>query len=245
MPIKTILQQDVFQFILQTHLVEKIPCTISDIMGTAQKTKKHPHALGHLLAFTYLTSLIDKQDFPVRDATQLNNKFRSEQAAFWIKETHIKMLAPILDDPTNEIDGNGVTRGRLGVYRTTPADNTLCQAPPPQLIPAIMRNWLLELGTIHNKIKTNLDNPYGISKETYNEMKTTTDDIPLFFTTVQPFLQANNRLGRLISQALKLAWRLKTEWNVTNQYDKFKENLGEYQANKLPTITQNARNLKF
>jgi hypothetical protein len=255
MPIKKPEQEQVYNFIAQSHMVEKLPCTILDVMNTAQTKNKNWYADGHLRAFsTAINKVITSTDFPTR-YPHLTNIYQSNESLHWLKNLHTLMLEPIARNPANIFNALSQEQlmtanvetpqmAYLGIWRPQPAGNLMGAAPPAQLIQPIMHNWLVQLKTINDKIKDHVDNPYGINKAQYREMLNFVTEQPAFFSSVQPFKDANNRFGRLIENVIRIAWRLPFRWDIMEGYDQFKENLETYQTVKLPQIIKEARELK-
>lgn len=238
-------KHEVYQFISETHLVEKLQCSSTDAESAYTKKVKHPLAWGHVTALSYLLSLIDKQDFPAREPHTLSNTFKSQDALFWLKESHIKLTSSLLLDPLNEHSNAPIKPSQLGTYRNVPVNNTFARAPQPELIPAILHLWLIELSTLHHLIKPKLDIVQGITKDQFKSMENFVNEIPVLFSTVQPFQIANNRLGRLVSNTLRIAWRMPFIPNVGDHYDQFKLDLESFQINKLPLLIQQAKTIKY
>jgi hypothetical protein len=253
MPIHKPTPEQVYQFVAESHMVEKLPCTINDVQATVSSNNpksKNWYADGHLRAVSTAIKLVQSTDFPTHNPI-ITTKFQSHEALHWLRNLHLIMLEPVARHPVDVLSNATQINQQecpkieyLGIYRPQPAGNLFAPAPPAQLIPNILHTWLLQLKAIHDKIKDNLDNPYGIDKLTYNKMKAFTDEQPIFFSSVQPFKDANNRFGRLIENTIRLAWRMPFKYNVANDYDNFKNKLEEYQTINIPQIVKAARDVK-
>lgn len=249
MPIPYPDQTTTFSFISQTHIIDRINCSINDITATyTGKTGKklvNPYAHGHLQAINYvLTQLVGKADFPARSPDYLTNRFKSELALTWLKQIHLLMLEPIAVSILSEADENAPRRNQVGSWRIVPATNSFSYCPPPQLIPKIMHLWLLKLSQFHSSIKDLLNKPFGINRQLSLKIEETAYKANLFIATAQPFTSANNRLGRLVENALRLHWHL--PWKVYQEgplYDKFVEDMTEAQSD-LPALIKEANSLK-
>jgi hypothetical protein len=258
MPIIKPPADQVFKFIWMTHAVEKLPCDYVAVERTASSPNKNWFADGHLRAIsTAINKILPSTDYPTRFPS-LTTRYQSDEALHWLKTLHLQMLEPVARNPVNLVDAalkGGVSKvathdaepvllAYLGIWRTQPAGNLMGSAPPAQLITAIMHNWLVQLKTIHDKVKDRVDNPYGITKAEYREMVEFATEQPAFFSSVQPFKDANNRFGRLIENVIRLGWRLPFRADVMEGYDLFKDSLEVYQQTKLPQIIKAARELR-
>ena len=255
MPAKLPSQEEAFAFIAGTHDVDRIPCSYGAVFATYQGRSKNSYADGHLKALQYIfTRLIDKPDFPTKDARTLTNSFKSNLALNWLRELHYTMLAPVVSDPlllnpdrqNLETNSNLPNRNELGTYRQRQAANSYSLAPAPAFIPKILHNWLLDITVLHNEVKSKLDTAFGITKETAHKLEQTTYNSLLLLSTCQPFACCNNRLGRLVENALRLQWHL--PWKITRQgqdYDQFTQDLVEYQQSQLPKVIRRAQDIRF
>lgn len=251
MPLRKPDIEQVYQFIAHTHQVEKLPCTYIDVINTTKTPNKNWYADGHLRTIsTAINKVLPSTDFPSR-LPNVTHIYQSEDALHWMRNLHLLMLEPLVRNPKDvlsnatEINQQEVPKiSYLGIWRPDSAGNLMGPAPAPQLIPAIMLNWLKQLLNIHNKIKDKVDNPYAIDKPQFREMMSFIDQQPLFFSSVQPFKDANNRFGRLIENVIRIAWRLPFRWNVMEGYDTFKEQLEPYQITNIPQIITQTRETK-
>lgn len=238
---------DILQFITQTHEVEanKQGSIVNPIdpghkieevnfqtaEDTLNKKKQNPFVHGHLAAIFYsIDKLLDTSDYPARSLITLSDLDNNAQ---WLKYLNNLALSPLIQPCNFELT-------KIGTWRTDLASNLLTPAPSPFILPIIMFNWLTKLKSIHDRVKPNIDNPYGISKEDYKIMTEFTNDVPLFFSTVQPFTYANNRFGRLIQNIVRMGWNMPILFNIGDKYDQFKIDLDIYQRTKLPEIVKQA-----
>lgn len=246
MPLNKPSQDQVYQFVAQTHAIEKIPVSVMDVMKTVSSNDKNWYADGHLRAISYiLNKLVDSTDFPARNP-DIKDTYDSEQTLHWLKNINYLMLAPIAQNPQDEyklgeaVSIEKIELSKLNCWRLSRADNLYSPTPHPQLLPYVMLNWLKKLISIHEPIKYHLDNPYGISKENFRKAREFINEQTLFFSSVQPFEYANNRTGRLIENTLRFAWRQQFNYQVLLNYADFKEQIEDYQMNKLPEIIKDA-----
>lgn len=247
MPVRFPSQPEAFNFICGTHAVERIKLSLTDVEDTYRGKAKipNPYVDGHLRAINYIFErLVDKADFPARTTAILTNRFKSDVALNWLKDIHSLMLSPLVGHPIVAADPNAPQRQFIGNWRIIPAMNTFSIAPQPELIPKLLHLWLLDLTTLNTDIKPYLDQPYGITKEKAHLMEQTTYKANLFLSTTQPFVHANNRLGRLVENALRLHWRL--PWKICSPghaHEDFVRDLVEYQKTELPKMLAAAKNL--
>jgi hypothetical protein len=241
-------QTETFNFIVGTHAVDRVPLTGGDVANTysGKATIPNPYADGHLQAVNFVFSkLVGKADFPARDPKLLTNRFKSDLALAWLKELNSLMLSPLLSQHAMaSADPNPPQRQFIGVWRPIPAMNTFSYAPDPGILPRCMHVWLTDVATLNDEVKGKLDMSYGISRETAHRLERTAYESNLFIATAQPFVNANNRLGRLVENALRLHWRL--PWKGCQRdhdYEKYTENLVTYQQEKLPGIVKQATQL--
>jgi hypothetical protein len=237
---------EIYNFVYMTHNVDRIDLKMPDIIATYQQRAKHPnpYAHGHLLCIGTIFTLIDKDYFPVKDATQIKDKQKSDLALSWLKELHRQMLTPLTTSPHTVEDPNIVQRHLVGKYRLTPAGLSFTRAPDPYFLPAIMHNWANDLANLHIPLKDKAKQPFGLNQTQAKQLNDFAHYTNLFFSCVQPFATANNRLGRLVEAALRLQWRL--PWRAINkaQYEQFVEELGDFQLKELPKINERAKTVK-
>lgn len=247
-------QQDAFAFICGTHDIDRINCSNSTILATYQGKHKDPYADGHLKALQYIfTELVDKMHFPAKNIQSLTNSFKSNLALNWLRELHFIMLTPVVVDPlfdtdrqSLEITSNAPRQNELGVYRNRIASNSFSLAPTPDLIPKILHNWLIEITTLHDKVKGKMESAFGITREIAHELDETAYKSLLLISTVQPFACCNNRLGRLVENALRLQWHL--PWKVTTKghsYEKFIDDLEDFQKSDLHQVIKEAQSIRW
>lgn len=234
-------QQEIFQFIASTHALERIKCPNNEIEVAykSQTPLKNPYADGHLQAINYIFNLIDKTHFLPPPAS-ITNKYHSNSTLSWLKDIHRIMLQPLLNHPVTRELVNGLpTKQNLGNYRIDEAFNTFSACPPPELLPEIMHQWLLKLSTFHDKIKVKVTKTYEISQELSQNIILMAYQTNLFISTVQPFKDANSRLGRLVENTMRLQWRLPWKNYSGANYDQFIQDLVDYQK-LLPAICKSA-----
>ncbi len=247
MPIKLPTQLDTFSFIAGTHQVERLPCNTTDIESTYKGTAKlpNPYADGHLRAIHYMfTKLVGKQDFPVKEPKVLTNRYKSDAALTWLKELQTTMLIPLVSHPMLADNPTTPQRQFLGIWRPLPTFNTFSVAPHPEIIPKLMHLWLLEIATLNTEVQPHLDLAYGITKEKAHQLEQTAYNASLFIACTQPFQDANNRLGRLVENTLRLHWHL--NWKSCSkdlQHDQYVKDLVEYQKKQLPSYIHRIRKL--
>lgn len=240
-------KEELFQYIAETHQVEKLPCHYPEVTATFNGTANPPNAYadGHLKAISYIiTQLIDKVHFPSRPPETITNTFRSNDNLNWVKDLHSLMLKPLLSHPLVSQDPNCPKYEDIGKWRYKDSSNTFSMCPPPSLIPYIMHSWLIKVSTMHYQIKDKLSMTYGITEPQAKQMINIAYDTSLFFSTVQPMPHSNNRFGRLIENALRLQWHF--PWKhikpESQQYKKYTEDITAYQE-KLPEIISEAASL--
>lgn len=238
--------EEIFLFIHFSHEAERIECPYHEIVATYHGKNvplPHPWAQGHLNAIHYLFNIIDKIDFPVKSNAPITNHFQSDSQLFWLKQLNYIIHDPVLKFPGNEDNHNLPKRFQLANWRTEPAQNTFSLAPDPALIPKILHNWITKVATMHSKVKDKVHNPHGLTRELAYEMDNLTYHTNLMLCTTQPFSHGNNRLARLVDNALRLQWRLPWRpFDKSHLYDKFKEDLTEFQKSQLPAVIKDALN---
>ena len=156
------------------------------------------------------------------------------------------MLSPLVGHPIVAEAADSPQRQFIGNWRQIPAMNTFSVAPQPDLIPKLMHNWLLEIATLNEEVINNLDRLYAITKEKAHQMEKTTHQASLFISTVQPFTYANNRLGRLVENTLRLHWHF--PWKPCgpgHDYDQYVKDLVEFQKTELPKRIEIAKQLQI
>jgi hypothetical protein len=107
-----------------------------------------------------------------------------------------------------------------------------------------MFDWLKTLTNIHNGVKNKLDNPHGLTKEDFIGMKNFSNQIPAFFSCIQPYKYDNNRMGRLIQNIVLAGWNLPIISQPSKNYEEFKIDLDEFQKLHLTGIVNQAHELK-
>jgi hypothetical protein len=241
---------EVVRFVHYAHSVEKLKVERQDIDDIYAGKGKNPFVIGMFDALNYgLRSLLCSPDFPCKDPSTLYNLYRSYDALHWLRELHTKMLLPVASASEKDESWPSeyrITRAAVGTYRTTEEALAFCMAPPARLIPALLHNWLVSLSQFHEKVKDNVDNPYGISQDDAHRMSIIASDACLFFACTHPFPWANNRVGRLVENLLRLTWRLPWQEvpgygnNADREYVEWVHKLTRYQETKLPELIEAA-----
>lgn len=240
-------QKDAFDFICGTHLVERININYSEVDKTYNGTAKilNPYVDGHLRAMTYIfDKLVGKQDFPARSPKFLTNRFKSDVALNWLKDLNSIMLTPLVGHPMLSQDPNTPQRQFIGVWRQIPAMNTFSVAPQPELIPKLMHTWLCDIATLNEEVFPLLNKPYDITKEKAHLMEQTAYNASMFIAVTQPFTYANNRLGRLVENALRLHWHF--PWKPCSHnhiYEQYIKDLVTFQQHELPKLIARTKDL--
>lgn len=246
LPIKLPEQDKAFMFIRGTHEVDGIDLSPAEINATYKGKIQNPYADGHLQAINYIFNLLDKEQFPAHSYSMLTNRFKSNMALHWLRDLHSLITTPILNSPINTDPANlqPILRSQIGTYRVTDAMNAFSLCPPPNLIPKILHNWLLDITRLNEETMEKISKPFGISRKDAMNLEKTSHETLMMFVTVQPFSVANNRLGRLVENALRLQWRL--PWKVTaknEEYEQYTMNLATFQKETLPILVRKAKEL--
>ena len=239
-------EKDLFNIVASTHAADRIPLLMKDIEDTWSQKTKNPYAHGTFKALMYgLHNLQNSLDFPVKDINLITDIQKSEQSLAWLKELHKRMVEPIATSPSMESDNNAPNRFEIGYYRFKSAQVITQEAPPASLIPAIMHNWIKDIGKYHLSIKDKIDNPYAFTGDEAKELSLRAQNIPLFFSVVQPFSYGNQRLGRLVETIFRWKWNLPLVhyWPETNEHRKLLLNLAEYEK-LIPEISAKAKDIK-
>ena len=235
-------EQTLFDLVASTHAADRIPLTIQEIQETWAKKKVSPYARGHFLAYMYiLHNLSNSIDFPAKDPNMITDIQKSSMALSWLRELHTRFVEPLVNSPLLEGDINGPQRYHLGNYRMFQTQAITRPAPPSNLLPAIMHNWLKDIAIYHHSIKDKVLNPFAFSANDAHELIQRVKDIQLFFSVVQPFAYGNQRLGRIVELAFRWKWNVPIVhyWPSSKEYNKLLIDLGEYEK-RLPDIIQRA-----
>lgn len=240
-------EQNLFDIVVSTHAADRITISKDDTQKTWKKEIQNPYAHGHFMSLMYiLHNLRLSADFPVKEPALLTDIQKSSVSLAWLKTLYTKMTEPLINSPLFEGDLNGPSRIHLSQYRYTPTLAITKQAPDPSMIPAIMHNWIKDIGTYHHSIKNKVLNPFAFNANDAKELMTTIREIPLFFSIVQPFGYGNQRLGRLVEIAFRWIWNVPIVyyWPNSKEYDKLLEDLQTYEKEKLPLIIEKAKSVK-
>ncbi len=230
-------EQEIHNYVAATHTLDRVSITTGEIQSTwKQQGLPNPYAQGHFRAFMYVIhKLLPSNDFPAKEGASLNTLQDSHTALFWLREIHHKMTDPLIGHPLTEDDINSPKAGQIGRYRLTPTMAVTKPAPAPEIIPRLMHNWLIEYATFHEKIKGKVNNPYGLSRDEAFEVYRKTNEVNLFFCTVQPLACLNQRMGRFLENTFRCAWKLPIKLS-TSDYQSFSAQLEKYQDETLPKL---------
>lgn len=240
-------EQEIWRFVATTHECDQVPLKYSDIQDTwAKKIAPNPFAHGHFRAFMYaMKTLIPSSDFPAKAPELMQTVQDSETALFWLRELHTRIVEPLTTFVLYEGDVDRPTSWQCGRYRYVPTTAVTKPAPPHDLIPKIMHNWLKDYAAFHAKIKDKVKNPYGIDQQTSQEIFKRCENINLFFCTVQPMACLNQRMGRFMENVFRLAWCLPLKFlspgGLTSDYPKFIPALEQYQNEEIPKLVEAAK----
>lgn len=242
---------DMLLFIEQTHTCEKLKVKREEIQTMmklgAKAPKPNPYVMGHFDTLNYLFSLLGSPDFPCRDSRILTTYYKSEEALFWLRKMHETMSIPLAKAAlmADWEDDIFVKSYQCGVLRNVPAMLAYSAAPLPEFIPKILHLWLIDMAQLHEKVKDNLENPYGISKETHFDMTKAAYNSNLLFCNLVPFIDGSNRLGRLVENLFRLNWRLK--WKdvpIGKGYDEYIKDINSYQTDSMPKWLERTKELR-
>lgn len=239
-------EKQLFTFVATTHECDQVKLPYQNIVDTwAKKIAPNPYAHGHFRALNYLLhTLIPSQDFPAKAPDLLHTIQDTETSLFWLREIHSKIVEPLTKHALFEDDLDRPTSWQLGRYRYTHTTAVHKPTPPHDLIPKLMHNWLIEYARFHHKIKDKLKNPYGIDQKTSQDISQYCENVNLFFCAVQPMACLNQRMGRIIENAFRLAWCLPMKFLSPNQlgddYRKFLIALEQYENEEIPKLVKKA-----
>lgn len=237
------------RFIWMTHKIEKLTCEMEDIQAALKRTPDpNPYVIGHFDALNYLLSLVGNLDFPAKDPAILTNLYRSEEALFWLRKLHELLTLPLAKASAHqkyEEELVMVHQHECGVLRTTPATLAFSLAPPPELIAPTLHLWLVNLAQLHQEVKNELANPYGLTKAKSLQMAQSAHDTVLLFANLQPFTYASNRLGRLVENALRVNWLLpwKHAPNEGYEYECFIREVQNFNQTKMKPLLEKAKEM--
>lgn len=240
--VKPPTEQEIWNFVSSTHAADRSPLPQDQIVNTwKQVGMPNPYAQGHFRAFMYaLNTLLPSQDFPAKGVDLITNVSQSETALFWLREIHTKMTEPIARSPIfhDQSDPNAITPFLIGKYRIHPKMALQAPAPPPDLLPKLMHNWLKDYAKFHDKIKGKVVNPFGVDKELAQEIHRMAKELNLFFCVVQPMSCLNQRMGRFIEWMFRTAWHLPMKYYTHGGDDlrKLPQDLIDFEAKRLPQL---------
>jgi hypothetical protein len=186
--------------------------------------------------------LLDKDYFPAK-LGNISDPNKAEASLFWLKDLHKAMLTPVVNHAiaTEQEDQNVVLIHQLGKYRTVDVPLSTRMAPHPELIKPILHTWLRDVAGVHNRLGLKARKVYGLTPQEARELADTAQRTKMLFSVVQPLSYANNRFGRLLENILRLQWRLPWKDLSKNDYEKFIQQLGEFEIQQLPQIIQKAQ----
>ncbi len=234
-----------YAFVYWTHNLERIDVKMPEIQSAHQGRAKipNPYADGHFaaLGFAY-NHLLDKDYFPAK-LSNISDPNKAEAALFWLKDLHKAMLTPVVNRAiaTEQEDQNIVLMHHLGKYRTVDVPLSTRMAPHPELIKPILHQWLRDVAGVHDRLGAKARKVYGLKPQEAKELSDTAQMTKMLFSVVQPLSYANNRFGRLLENILRLQWRLPWKDLSKNDYEKFVQQLGEYEIQQLPNIISAAQ----
>lgn len=240
-------EDDLCNIVVSTHAADRIQLTLDETKRTWKREIQNPYAHGHFQALMYiLHTLRTSNDFPVKEPSLLTDMQRSHAALDWLRTIHTKMMEPLVNSPLLEDDPNGPQSFHVGQYRFQPTTAITRPAPQPAIIPAIMHNWIKDIGLYHQSIKGKVENPYGFNPSDAKELLNRVKEIPIFFSIVQPFGYGNQRLGRLVEIAFRWKWNIPLVhyWPNTNEHHKLLERLAQYETDKLGLLQNSVQGIK-
>lgn len=233
-------EQEIFNFVSSTHAADRINLTSDQIQNTwSQKGLPNPYAQGHFRAHMYVVNqLLPSSDFPAKGVGTIKSVGDSHSALFWLRDMHQKVTLPLVGHPFLDDDVNAPRIEQVGKYRMVPTMAVDKPAPPSDLIPRLMHNWLVQYASFHDKIKGKIDNPYGMDKETALDIYKHAYEVNLFFCVVQPMSCLNQRMGRLLENTFRIAWRLpmKIYTPQSTDYRNLPSHIKQFQDESLPNL---------
>ena len=230
-------EDELMQFIVQTHTIDHIPVTAKDVATTlkirrggqlmeGESPVKNPYVTGHFDAFNFIFhTLIGSVDFPCKSLVALTNHYHSDTALWWLRELHTKVIYPVAQHFGLQGDVSAPKTYECGVYRCQPRMLAFTNAPEPEQIQQLLHLWLLDIATFHEQIKGKIHNPYGLSRSEAEQLYFKPLESQMFISCLQPFEHGNNQISRLVENALRLQWGL--PWKMPQNQMK---QLGEYQT---------------
>jgi hypothetical protein len=221
--------KELYAYIIQTHKADHIDISLQHILYALGQIKvekgqkalegfEKAYCVGHFKAINYVVKLAGSVDFPVKDGSRIDNPYQSDQSIFWLREIHTLMMYTLADYGIK--NGTGqlyIQPGQCGVYRYTEKGNAFEMAPTPQQIPLILHHWLTDAQALDLEIKDKVDNPYGLTPAQSQRIFKMTNEMPMFFSCLQPFEDGNNRIGKLVENAFRLRWRL--PWRIIHELE--------------------------
>jgi hypothetical protein len=239
MPGKPPSEQELLTYVVQTHDADRIQVTLREIQHTLAIRRgqvqgaTNPHAVGHLEAFNFIfKSLVNSQDFPCKDVRLLKNRYDSDTSLWWLRELHTIMMYPVASQAVTmgmSLRENTIQPGECGVYRVRPRNLAFAKAPDPEQIQPLLHAWLTDIATFNDEIKDKISNPYGLDRTEAEQLYQKSFDANLFLSCLQPFEDGNNRIARLIENALRLKWNM--PWKPCSSQDpKTMDALSRYQT---------------
>lgn len=241
-------EQEIFNFTYSTHANDKVPLTMNEISATWQQQGiPNPYAQGHFRAFMYVIhNLLPSNDFPAKSSQLLQNSQDSDTALFWLRDIHHKMADPFVNNHMIAQDQNTPNSFTIARYRITPSMAVTKPCPPVELIPGIMHNWVKEYSMFHEKVKDNLENPYGFSREEAYEIVKKAYNVNLFFCCVQPLACLNQRMGRFLEMTFRTLWRLPMKYYAQNSPEKERlpRDLEDFERESMPKILSASRDVR-
>lgn len=190
-------------------------------------------------------TLLPSNDFPAKNA-QMSNLQDSENALFWLRMIHHKIVDPLIGHALMDDFPDAPTAFQVGKYRMAPTMAVMKPAPPSDAIPKLMHNWIKAYATFHDKIKEKVANPYGIDKQTAQDIYRKSYEVNLFFCTVQPMTCLNQRMGRFLENTFRLAWHLPIKYygSDSNDYRNLSQDIQNYENNTVPQLLEEAKSVK-
>jgi hypothetical protein len=234
-------ENELINFIVQTHQLDHVPLSPAEVNATLKigrgltlsegdKPVTNPYAVGHFKAFTFMfQNLIGSVDFPCKSSQTLINQYHSDTSLWWLRELHTTIMYPVALWGQQTGDMNAPKTYECGVYRCRPRQLAFTNAPEPEQIQPLLHLWLLDIATFHEEIKGKITNPYGLTRTEAEQLYHKPIEAQLFLSCLQPFEDGNNRIARLVENALRLQWGL--PWKQPREDGDAITRLGQYQTN--------------